>query len=134
MQVAGHDVRFHLIGHSFGCIVASSILAGPHGRGYPVRPLDTLVLIQEALSLWSYCPQIPTAPGRPGDFHSIMAGGGDAEAGAPHRANGSAGKARSMSSAWKSSRSRSGPRLGSDRKISKVLSPPATVRCSAIIA
>jgi hypothetical protein len=28
----GRDVRFHLMGHSFGCIVVSGTVAGPLGR------------------------------------------------------------------------------------------------------
>ena len=70
---AGRDVRFHLMGHSFGCIVVSAILAGPDGRGSLVRPVDSLVLVQGALSLWSYCSEIPPAPGVAGYFRSIIA-------------------------------------------------------------
>jgi pimeloyl-ACP methyl ester carboxylesterase len=75
IQSAGPDVRFHLMGHSFGCIVASGMAAGPPGRTSPARPVDTLILIQGAFSLWSYCPEIPTAPGRPGYFHPILRDG-----------------------------------------------------------
>ncbi len=72
MQAGGPDVRFHLMGHSFGCIVASSILSG---QSPLLRPVDTLVLLQGALSLWSFCPEIPSAPGRPGYFHPIIRDG-----------------------------------------------------------
>jgi hypothetical protein len=72
---AGREVRFHLMGHSFGCIVASAMLAGPGGRGRLIRPIDSLALVQGALSLWSYCGEIPTAPGRSGYFHEVLAGG-----------------------------------------------------------
>jgi hypothetical protein len=75
MQAAGPEVRFHLMGHSFGCIVASSIAAGPAAQGTSARPVDTLILIQGALSLWSYAPEIPGAPGHPGYFHSILRDG-----------------------------------------------------------
>lgn len=75
MMQAGPDVRFHLMGHSFGCVVASAIAAGPAGRPAPARPVDTLVLVQGALSLWSYAPEIPSAPGRPGFFHRILRDG-----------------------------------------------------------
>jgi hypothetical protein len=73
-QAAGvnRDVRFHLTGHSFGCIVVSATLAGPNGRGVLARPLDSVALIQGALSLWSYCPDIPAVPGRAGYFHSVV--------------------------------------------------------------
>jgi len=73
LQRAGPDARFHLMGHSFGCIVVSAILAGPDGRGALVRPVDSLVLVQGALSHWSYCSDIPPAPGVAGYFHSIVA-------------------------------------------------------------
>jgi hypothetical protein len=72
MKAGGPDVRFHLMGHSFGCIVASAMTAGPAGRSSLARPVDTLILIQGALSLWSYAPEIPTAPGHPGYFHPIL--------------------------------------------------------------
>ena len=75
MQAAGTDVRFHLMGHSFGCIVASAMTAGPAKMGTSARPVDTLILIQGALSLWSYAPEIPSAPGHPGYFHPILRGG-----------------------------------------------------------
>ena len=65
------DVRFHLMGHSFGCIVVSAILAGDGTASN--RTVDSVLLIQGALSLWSYCSEIPKAPGRAGYFHSIVA-------------------------------------------------------------
>jgi hypothetical protein len=76
-RAAGADrgVRFHLMGHSFGGIVASAMLAGPGGRGGLPRPVDSLALVQGALSLWSYCGEIPTVPGRAGYFHEVLAGG-----------------------------------------------------------
>lgn len=64
-------VRFHLVGHSFGCIVTSACVAGQPGR--PAQPVDSLVLAQGALSLWSYCSSIPAVPGRPGYFHRLVA-------------------------------------------------------------
>lgn len=70
---AGRDVRFHLMGHSFGCIVMSATVAGPGGRGTLVRPVDSLALVQGAFSLWSYCPAIPVTPGQGGYFASILA-------------------------------------------------------------
>ncbi|MGZ9158439.1 MAG: hypothetical protein ACXW36_06190 [Nitrospira sp.] len=39
-----------------------------------MRPLNSMALLQGALPLWSYCSDIPVAPGRPGYFHSIVAG------------------------------------------------------------
>ena len=74
-QAAADSVRFHLMGHSFGCIVASAILAGPNGRGVLRRPVHSLALIQGALSLWSFCTDIPVASGQPGYFHRVVADG-----------------------------------------------------------
>ena len=60
------------MGHSFGCIVVSSMLRGPGAGAALPRPVDSLVLVQGALSLWSFCPDIPIAPGQPGYFHDIV--------------------------------------------------------------
>ncbi len=38
-RAAQPSLRFHVMGHSFGCIVASAMLAGPGGRG-SLRPPD----------------------------------------------------------------------------------------------
>lgn len=73
MQAAPRNLRFHLMGHSFGCIVMSATLAGPRGRGRVARPVDSLALVQGALSIWSYCDDIPATPGQPGYFHKILA-------------------------------------------------------------
>ena len=67
-EMAPHT-RIHLMGHSFGCIVVSAMLTGSKE---PVRPVCSLVLVQGALSLWSYCRDIPIAPGRSGYFHAIV--------------------------------------------------------------
>jgi hypothetical protein len=66
-------VRFHLMGHSFGCIVVSAMLAGPRGADL-VRPVHSAALLQGAFSLWSYCSDIPVARGRPGYFHTVVDG------------------------------------------------------------
>jgi hypothetical protein len=68
---SGRDVRFHLMGHSFGCIVASAMVAGPPGSALSV---DSLSLVQGALSIWSYCADIPYRPGRPGYFRRLLDG------------------------------------------------------------
>lgn len=54
----GRDVRFHLMGHSFGCIVVSGCVKGPGSRISTAKPVDSLCLVQGALSLWSYCGDI----------------------------------------------------------------------------
>ena len=64
-------VRFHLVGHSFGCIVTSACVAGRPGR--PTQPVDSLLLAQGALSLWSYCSSIPAVPRQAGYFHPLIA-------------------------------------------------------------
>jgi hypothetical protein len=72
MKTAAKHVRFHLMGHSFGCVVVSSMLGGQGGSGELVRPVDTLILVQGAISHWSYCAEIPFLQGVPGYFHSIV--------------------------------------------------------------
>lgn len=62
----GRTVRFHLMGHSFGCIVVSAAVAGAG------RPVDTLILVQGALSVWAFCSSIPATPRRAGYFHRIV--------------------------------------------------------------
>jgi hypothetical protein len=74
-QAADDRVRFHLMGHSFGCIAISAALGGPESRGVLRRSVDSLALIQGALSLWSFCADIPAAPGRAGYFHPLVAEG-----------------------------------------------------------
>ena len=73
MQAAPRNLRFHLMGHSFGCIVMSATLAGPRGRGRVARPVESLALVQGALSIWSYCDDIPFTPGQPGYFNKVIA-------------------------------------------------------------
>jgi len=72
LQSAAPKARFHLMGHSFGCIVVSATVAGKEGGPPLPRPVDSLFLVQGALSLWSYAGDIPAAPGTPGYFHRIV--------------------------------------------------------------
>ena len=72
-KATSEQVRFHLMGHSFGCIVVSATINGPKGQGKLVRPVDSVVLVQGALSIWSYCSDIPVAPGRAGYFYPLIA-------------------------------------------------------------
>jgi hypothetical protein len=69
---SSNNTRFHLIGHSFGCIFASATLAGPKNRGVLPHPVNSLTLIQGAMSLWSYCSDIPKARGKTGYFYPIV--------------------------------------------------------------
>ena len=72
LQIAAPRARFHLMGHSFGCIVASATVAGPAGEPDLPRPVDSLFLVQGALSLWSYASDIPYAAGTAGYFNRIV--------------------------------------------------------------
>jgi hypothetical protein len=72
LQQAAPAARFHLMGHSFGCIVVSATVAGAsNGRPLP-RPVDSLFLVQGALSIWAYASDVPYAPGTAGYFHRIV--------------------------------------------------------------
>jgi hypothetical protein len=73
LQRALPNTGIHLMGHSFGCIVVSSILRGKEQAALP-RPVDSTVLVQGALSLWAYCTDIPKAKGHPGFYHAIVSG------------------------------------------------------------
>jgi pimeloyl-ACP methyl ester carboxylesterase len=75
LQQAAPTARFHLMGHSFGCIVASAAVAGPAGWARDRQPVHTLVLVQGALSLWSFCSSIPALPGQHGYFNPVMTAG-----------------------------------------------------------
>ena len=70
-DTADRGVRFHLMGHSFGCIVMSATIAGEGGVEPLPRPVDTAYLVQGALSYWAYCSDIPVATGKQGYFHGI---------------------------------------------------------------
>jgi hypothetical protein len=73
-RIAGEsdrDVRFHLMGHSFGCVVVSATLAGPAGRSTG-EPVHSAFLAQGAVSFWSYCSDIPYAKGSPGYFRRVI--------------------------------------------------------------
>ncbi len=71
---AQRKVRFHVMGHSFGCVVMSALAAGKAGS-QRVRPLDSMLLVQGAFSLWSYCKSIPSAPKEAGYFQRLLAEG-----------------------------------------------------------
>ena len=71
LQEALPSARFHLMGHSFGCIVVSSILAGPGGAAPLPRAVDSLALVQGALSLWGYGERTPDGK-TPGYFNAMI--------------------------------------------------------------
>lgn len=68
---SGRTPRFHLMGHSFGCIVVSAMAQGPGGGRVLPRPLSSLTLVQGATSLWGFCNDILSS-GKPGYFRSIV--------------------------------------------------------------
>jgi len=70
---AGRDVRFHLMGHSFGCVVMASMVHGEQGASDLPRPVNSLTLVQGATSLWGFCSKIPEV-GTPGYFRKIIEG------------------------------------------------------------
>jgi hypothetical protein len=72
LQIVAPRARFHLMGHSFGCIVVSATVAGAASAPDLPRPVDSLFLVQGALSLWSYAADIPFAKGTAGYFHRIL--------------------------------------------------------------
>lgn len=67
------DTRIHLMGHSFGTIVVSAMLGGPSAAGELPRPVDSVVLVQGAVSLWSYAASIPFPGAGRGYFNPIVA-------------------------------------------------------------
>jgi len=70
---AAQNTRIHLMGHSFGTIVVSGMLGGPNAQGRLPRAVDSVVLVQGAVSLWCYSPQIPFRDAGPGYFSRILA-------------------------------------------------------------
>jgi hypothetical protein len=60
------------MGHSFGCIVVSTAIAGQPGAINQPAPVHSLFLVQGALSLWSFCPRIPYSPRESGYFNRII--------------------------------------------------------------
>ena len=71
LQQSAPTARVHLMGHSFGCIVVSSICGGPDGTTALPRPVDSLALVQGALSHWAYADAIPSTGGR-GYYNAMM--------------------------------------------------------------
>jgi hypothetical protein len=77
LQKSAPEARFHLMGHSFGCIVVSAAVSGPLGTSTITtrlpRPVHSLFLVQGALSLWSFAERIPFPPNVPGYFRPVKA-------------------------------------------------------------
>ena len=70
---AAQNTRIHLMGHSFGTIVVSGMVGGPKVQGRLPRALDSVVLVQGAVSLWCYASAIPFANAGAGYFNQILA-------------------------------------------------------------
>lgn len=69
----GRAVRFHLMGHSFGCIVVTAMVNGPRGAGVLPRTVSSMTLVQGATSLWGFCNRIPEV-GTAGYFWPVIDG------------------------------------------------------------
>jgi len=69
LETASPEARLHLMGHSFGCIVVAAAAVG-RGADLP-RPISSMVLVQGALSLWSFAPKIALDGGKPGYFSGL---------------------------------------------------------------
>jgi hypothetical protein len=67
--------RIHLMGHSFGCIVVTGMAAGPSTDVSQRKPVQSMVLVQGALSLWAYCDSMKYRPGTPGYFNRLIRSG-----------------------------------------------------------
>ena len=67
--------RIHLMGHSFGTIVISSMLGGPNAQAPLLRPVSSVTLVQGAVSLWCYANDIPMKSGTKGYFNRILKDG-----------------------------------------------------------
>jgi hypothetical protein len=63
--------KVHLMGHSFGCIVVSGIVNGPKGAGGLSRPVNSMALVQGAMSLWSYADRVKGSDS-PGYFQGVL--------------------------------------------------------------
>jgi len=55
---AAPNARVHLMGHSFGCIVVSSLVGGRDAKHALPRAVDSLALIQGAVSLWAFGEEV----------------------------------------------------------------------------
>ena len=68
----GKGTRIHLMGHSFGCVVVTGMASGPARDDSARRPVQSMVLVQGALSLWAYCDSMKHSPGKAGYFNRLI--------------------------------------------------------------
>src|SRR5262249_5597169 len=69
---AGREARFHLMGHSLGCIAVPAMTAGSSEATMAPCPVHSILLAQGAVSLWAYCPKIPYAKDKAGVFNRVV--------------------------------------------------------------
>jgi len=74
MQAISPSLRVHLMGHSFGCVVASSALARAGESHALARPIDSCMLVQGAASMWAFAKTNPFQGEVAGFFHPIISG------------------------------------------------------------
>jgi hypothetical protein len=70
VRSANPKARLHLMGHSFGCIVVSSMMRGQDGSAGV--PIASALLVQGAMSLWSFAEDIPEKRGTAGYFRPVV--------------------------------------------------------------
>ncbi|MGW4930435.1 hypothetical protein ACWEOH_14900 [Agromyces sp. NPDC004153] len=64
IQEAAPHARVHLMGHSFGTIVVSATVRGPGKTPTPpLRPVESMFLVQGAVSLWAFSADVPESVG-----------------------------------------------------------------------
>jgi pimeloyl-ACP methyl ester carboxylesterase len=71
LMTAAPAARVHLMGHSFGTIVMSSVVGGRGARMALPRKVDSLSLVQGAVSLWAFAQKNPF-DSDPGYFNPLL--------------------------------------------------------------
>lgn len=76
LQYSIPRARVHLMGLSFGCIVVCAAVAGPVADDVLVdrapRAVESLFLVQGAMSLWSFADTIPHGRREPGFYYPAL--------------------------------------------------------------
>lgn len=62
-RTGGDDLGVHVLGHSFGAKLVAETLTDRRGKG--VRPVESLFLVEGALSSWSFCSAADNPYGDP---------------------------------------------------------------------
>jgi hypothetical protein len=71
LQQVAPEARYHLVGHSFGCIVAAAAVLGAPNSSQSCS-VNTLILLQGALSLWAFASNVPYLPNEKGHFFEVV--------------------------------------------------------------